>query len=46
VAVWDGNADTPAWVFGVPRLGWIAYIEDEEKLSAYKETGWSVGVAI
>lgn len=46
VAVWDGNADTPAWVFGVPRLGWVAYIEDEEKLSAYKETGWSAGVAI
>lgn len=42
VAVWSGSA----WVFYVPRLGWVTYIEDEEKLSAYKATGWSVGVAI
>ena len=42
VAVWDGAA----WVFGVPRLGWVAYIEDEEKLTAYKAAGWSAGVAI
>lgn len=42
VAVWDGSA----WLFGVPRLGWTAYIEDEEKLSAYKAAGWSAGVAL
>lgn len=42
VAVWSGTA----WVFGTPRVGWVAYIEDEEVLSAYKAAGWSVGVAI
>lgn len=42
VAVWDGTL----WRFGAPRLGWVAYIEDEEVLSAYKAAGWSVGVAI
>ncbi len=42
VAIWDGSA----WVFGVPRAGWVAYIEDEEKLSAFKVGGWSAGVAI
>lgn len=40
VAVWDGSA----WVFGVPRLGWKAYIEDEEVLSVFK-TAWSAGVS-
>lgn len=42
VAIWSGSA----WVFGKPRIGWVAYIEDEEKLSAYKAAGWSVGIAI
>lgn len=42
VAVWTGTA----WVFGTPRIGWVAYIEDEEVLSAYKAAGWSAGVAI
>jgi len=42
VAIWSGSA----WVFGTPRIGWVAYIEDEEKLSAYKVAGWSVGIAI
>lgn len=41
VAVWDGSA----WVFGVPRKGWLAYLEDEEKISVFK-TAWSAGVAI
>lgn len=41
VAVWSGSA----WVFGTPRVGWMAYIEDEAVLSAYKATGWSAGVA-
>lgn len=26
--------------------GWVAYVEDEEKLTAYKAGGWSAGVAI
>lgn len=42
VAVWSGST----WVFYAPRLGWVTYIEDEEKLSAYKVTGWSAGVVI
>lgn len=42
VTVWSGAS----WVFGIPRIGWVAYIEDEEVLSAYKATGWSAGVAI
>lgn len=42
VAVWTGSA----WVFGAPRVGWIAYIEDEQKLTAYKSGGWSAGIAI
>ena len=42
VAVWDGAA----WVFYTPRVGGVAYVEDEEKLTAYKATGWSAGIAI
>ena len=42
VAVWDGAA----WQFYVPRVGWVAYVEDEEKLTAYKAAGWSAGIAI
>ena len=43
VAVWDGDA----WVFGEPRVGWLAYVEDEGKLCAYINTtsvAWSSGV--
>lgn len=42
IAVWSGSA----WVFGTPRVGWVAYVEDEEKLTAYKAGGWSTGIAI
>lgn len=42
IAVWDGAA----WQFGVPRIGWIAYVEDEEVLTAFKSGGWSTGIAI
>jgi len=42
VAVWSGSA----WVFGTPRIGWVAYIEDEEVLSVYKANGWSTGAAL
>lgn len=42
IAVWSGSA----WIFGVPRIGWVAYVEDEEKLTAYKAGGWSAGIAI
>lgn len=42
VALWSGEA----WVFAAPRTGWVAYIEDEEVLCAYKPTGWSAGISI
>lgn len=42
VAIWDGAA----WVFYTPRVGWVAYIEDEAVISAFKATGWSAGVSI
>lgn len=42
VAAWSGTA----WVFGVPRVGWLAYIEDEQKLSIFKAGAWSAGVAL
>lgn len=41
VTVWSGSA----WVFGAPRLGWVAYVEDEVGLSAYGGTGWSATLA-
>jgi hypothetical protein len=42
VAVWNGAA----WVFYAPRTGWVAYIEDEAKLSAFAAGAWSAGVAL
>jgi len=42
VVIWDGTQ----WVNITPRIGWVAYIEDEEVLSAYKAAGWSTGVAL
>lgn len=44
IAIYDGSG----WVFYAPRLGYIAYIEDEEKLTAFKadSNGWSPGIAI
>lgn len=42
VAVWDGTA----WVFGVPREGWVAWIEDEAKLCAFTSAAWSAGIAL
>lgn len=44
VVVWDDVG--AAWVDYTPRIGWIAYIEDEQVLSAYKAGGWSAGIAI
>lgn len=44
IAVWSTAG--AAWVFGEPRIGWIAYIEDEEVISAYKAGGWSTGISI
>jgi hypothetical protein len=44
VAVYDGTG--AAWVFYTPRTGWVAYIEDEAKLSAFAAGAWSAGIAI
>ena len=50
--VWAGKTNQIAvridgtWEFHPPKVGWLCYIEDEAKLSAYKSTGWSAGVAI
>lgn len=46
VAVWVPGTPAGAWVFATPRLGWVAYVEDEEVLTAYKAAGWSAGIAI
>lgn len=42
IAIWDGAA----WIFYTPRTGWLAYIEDEQKLTIYRAGAWSAGVAI
>lgn len=42
VTVWSGSA----WVFATPRVGWLSYIEDEQKLTVYKSGGWSAGISI
>lgn len=42
VALWSGTA----WVFAIPRTGWIAFIEDEGKLCAYNAGSWSAGAVL
>jgi Protein of unknown function (DUF2793) len=45
ITIYDGSS----WVFYPPRHGYLAYIEDEDKLTVYKadsNAGWSSGVAI
>ncbi|MCP3868318.1 MAG: DUF2793 domain-containing protein [Gammaproteobacteria bacterium] len=45
VAIWDDDGSD--WVFYTPSEGWLAYLEDEQKLTVFKAaTGWSSGVAI
>lgn len=46
VAVWVPGTPAGAWAFGVPRTGWVAFIEDETKLAAYYGGAWSAGVAL
>jgi hypothetical protein len=49
---WAGRTDqiavriNGAWEYHAPQVGWLAYIEDEDKLTVFKPTGWSAGVAI
>ncbi|MEJ5211467.1 MAG: DUF2793 domain-containing protein [Burkholderiales bacterium] len=42
IAVYVGGT----WEYYVPKVGWLAYIEDEAVLSVYKSSGWSAGVSI
>ena len=50
--VWAGKTNQIAvriegvWEYHAPKVGWLCYIEDEAKLSAYKFAGWSAGIAI
>ncbi|MBK7804304.1 MAG: DUF2793 domain-containing protein [Chloracidobacterium sp.] len=37
IAVWDGAA----WVFGVPREGWVASVDDEDVMIRHNGTSWS-----
>lgn len=42
VAVYNGSG----WSIYTPRTGWVAFIEDEVKLSAYYSSAWSAGISI
>jgi hypothetical protein len=42
IAVYTGST----WAFYTPKTGWVAFIEDEAKLSAYYSSAWSAGIAI
>ena len=50
--VWAGKTNqiavriNDAWEYHVPKIGWLCFIEDEAKLSAFKAAGWSAGLAI
>lgn len=44
LAMWS-SADT-AWRFYAPRVGVVAYVEDEEVLTVFKAAGWSTGVTM
>lgn len=41
IAVWD----SAAWVFGVPREGWVASVDDEDVMIRYNGTVWSTGIS-
>jgi len=41
IAIWDGSA----WVFGVPREGWVASIDDEDLMIRYDGSAWSTGIS-
>jgi hypothetical protein len=38
VAAWDGVS----WVFGIPRVGWSAYLEDETTRAIYNGSAWAI----
>jgi len=41
IAVWDGSA----WIFGVPREGWVASVDDEDVMIRHNGTSWSTGIS-
>lgn len=49
---WAGRTDqiavriAGAWEYHVPKVGWLAYIEDEQVLSVYRAGAWSAGISI
>ena len=49
---WAGRTDQiavridGAWEYHTPKVGWLAYIEDEAKLVVFKPSGWSTGIAV
>ncbi len=49
---WAGKANqiavriAGAWEFHAPQVGWLCYLEDEAKLTVFKATSWSAGLAI
>ena len=48
--VWTGFTNRIAvrvagvWEYYVPSVGWLCYIEDEQKIVVFKAAGWSPGV--
>ena len=44
IAVYPPTGST--WVFITPKTGWTAFVEGENKLSAYYSAAWSAGIAI
>lgn len=38
IAFYDGSS----WVFQAPRIGWRAFVEDEEKTYILKAAGWAI----
>lgn len=49
---WSGKTNQIAiriggvWEYHTPRVGWLSYIEDEDVLSVFKSSGWSVGIPV
>jgi len=40
IAVWDAQLATDAWVFHVPKKGWVTYVDDEDTVLIYDGTNW------
>ena len=39
------DRDGAAWVFGVPREGWVASVDDEDVMIRHNGTSWSTGIS-